>query len=267
MHHIKTILILAIITSCTKSKLSSQNLPQTLVCYGKIDVTNIKGYKLLVLEESIYTKEDIEILKKNNTKVIAYLSLAEINADAKYYSYLKDYTLGKNNLWNSFHLDLSSAKLRNKLLTITNEIIEKGFDGLFLDNIDNACMFGPNPQFKDDLIGLIKEIREQNEAIYLVQNSGLEIIERTAKYINMVALESVITHYNFETKTYGLRDKTESNKRLINLNELVDKYQLHILLIEYANTLSLFNETKNLLIKSGYSHFIGNIDLQKVPEF
>ncbi|MBJ2174086.1 endo alpha-1,4 polygalactosaminidase [Aureibaculum sp. A20] len=253
--------------SFINTKSIAQNKPKSLVCYGKIDHNKIKGYNLLVLEESHYTKEEVDTLKSNNLKVIAYLSLAEINAHSKYYNYLKDYTLGKNSIWNSFHLDLTSLDLRNRLHVIIGEILEKGFDGLFLDNIDNVCNFGPNPNFKEYLIELLEEIRNRNEDIFLIQNSGLEIIEKTYMYVNMVALESVITNYNFETKTYGLRKKSETANRLSDLEVLIDKYTLKILLIEYANKSVLYNKTKKLLLKTGHDYFIGNINLQTIPKF
>lgn len=267
MRLIKTILMLSITLSCINSKPLAQDLPKTLVCYGKIDHMKTKGYNLLVIEESHYNKDEIKELKKNNTKVIAYLSLAEINKDAKYYKYLKEYTLGKNSIWNSFHLDLASVELRGILMKITREIMDKGFDGLFLDNIDNVGKFGPNPNHKEYLLNLISEIRKKNKNIFLIQNAGLELIDKTYELIDMVALESAITNYDFESSTYRLRESISSVKRLSDLKTLTDKYKLNILLIEYADKQLLYKQTKRRLIKTRYNYFIGYIDLQTVPKY
>ena len=266
MRHIKLIFILLLTLSCIKSKPLAQNMSKTLVSYGKLDPTKIKDYELLIVEETHYTKEEVKILKSNNDKVIAYISLAEINSHAKYYDQLKDYTLGKNELWNSFHLDLSSPELRKRLLQIIKEIMSKGFDGLFLDNIDNACSFGPHPEHKKYVIDLIKQIRKLNNNIFLIQNSGLEIIKSTYKHVNVVALESVVTNYDFNTNEYRLRDESELTKRISDLNVLVDKYAFNVLLIEYADKKSLYNTTKEILSKHSYNYFIGNIDLQTIPK-
>ena len=116
-------------------------------------------------------KEEITIIKKNNKNVLAYISLGEVNSNASHYNLLKDNTLGKNNNWNSHYLDLKSDKTTIVLMRLIKKNLDKGFDGLFLDNIDNYSSFGPQKNQRKELIELIKKINHtKHHTFYLYLN-------------------------------------------------------------------------------------------------
>lgn len=238
-----------------------------LVCYGKIEVAKIKGYNYVILEEKNFSKEEVSLIKKNNKKVFAYISLGEVNANASHYNLLKNNTLGKNTNWNSHYLDLKSEKTIIVLMRLIKKNLDKGFDGMFLDNIDNFGSFGPQKSQRKELVALISKIKKQYPNHLLIQNSGAELIEDTNKYIDAMMFESVASNYSFKDNLYQLRNEVEYQTYLKRLKELQATYKLPIIIVEYADNQSLNFALINRLAATNFDYFIGKIDLQSLPTF
>lgn len=246
---------------------NSVDKSSVLVCYGKLDAAKIKGYNYVIVEEKNFKAEEVQLIKKNNKNVIAYISLGEVNSHAIHYKLLKNRTLGKNNNWNSHYLNLKDASTQVVIMSVIKKIIEKGFDGLFLDNVDNFSSFGPQFAQRSELIKLIQKIKKQYPNHVLVQNSGLELIPDTKNFIKSVMFESVATDYSFKENTYKLREINDYTERLKRIKEIHSKHKLPVLLIEYANSKQLYNQIVKRLSSTNFDYFIGKIDLQSVPDF
>lgn len=246
---------------------NTANKSTVLVCYGKLNPSAIKGYNYVILEEKNFRKEEIQQIKKHNKNVLAYISLGEVNSNARHYKLLKNRTLGKNNNWDSHYLNLKDASTSVVLMTLIKKVLEKGFDGLFLDNIDNYSSFGPQAAQRNELVDLIQRIKKQYPDHVLVQNAGLELIPDTKDYIESVMFESVATDYSFKDNTYKLRESNDFNERLKRIKAVNDHYKIPVLLIEYANSKQLFEHIVKRLSATRFEYFIGKIDLQSVPDF
>ena len=252
----------------TNSSLQSTVKKSTvLVCYGKVKPESIKGYSYVILESLNYSFNEIKIIKSQNSKVFAYISLGEVNIHAPHYKMLKKHTLGKNENWDSYYLNLKSNKTQETLLSIVDKTLSKGFDGLFLDNIDNFTIFGPQKDQKKDLINVLKKIKEIYPKKEFIQNAGLDLIPETMSYINAIVVESVASGYSFKDKSYNLRDNNEFNNQLIRLKSINENSKIPVILIEYADSKKLFNQIVEKIEPSKFEYFIGNIDLQSIPKF
>ncbi|WP_292248475.1 endo alpha-1,4 polygalactosaminidase [Mesonia sp.] len=241
---------------------------EVLFCYGDFYPEQIKGYQTVVLEGSHFSKADIEILKKQNKTVLGYISLGEVNSDAAYYDSLKEFTLGKNEIWDSYILDLENHYTSEVLLKLFNEAMQtKGLDGLFLDNVDNYGPYGPTPEKLPALVSFLVKVKELYPEIYLLQNAGVFITDQTQEYINAMAIESVASDYNFKTNKYRLRNFKEFEEQLERLKEIHEQYDLPIILIEYADTKKLRSKILERINPTSWPYFIGGIQLQKLPEF
>ncbi|MFC6876403.1 endo alpha-1,4 polygalactosaminidase [Flavobacterium myungsuense] len=238
-----------------------------LVCYGKVKPESIKGYTYVILESLNYTSKQIKTIKAQNSKVFAYISLGEVNINAPYFKVLKENTIGKNENWDSYYLNLKSNKTQETLLSIVDKTLSKGFDGLFLDNIDNFTIYGPQKDQKKDLVNLLKKIKEIYPKKEFLQNAGLDLIPETASYINAIVIESVASNYSFKDKSYNLRDNNEFINQLIRLKSINENSKIPVILIEYADSKKLFNQIVEKIEPSKFEYFIGNIDLQSIPKF
>jgi uncharacterized protein (TIGR01370 family) len=216
----------------------------------------------VILEPDKYSKDEIERLKRNGTIVLAYLSLGEVNENRWYFEYVKGCVIGENPTWGSYYLNLSCKTWKNLLLNkIIPMILEKGFDGLFLDTIDVVDLYS---QFKDDMVSLIKEIRAKYPNLILIQNRGFSVIDETAKYVDGVMFECFTTHYNWSSGRYepwSGSDLNWVNKMAEKLLKLRDKYNLIVLTLDYADSKSLKKKCVEHAKEFGFIPFVSTVDL------
>ena len=246
---------------------SSVKKSTVLVCYGKVKPESIKGYTYVILESLNYSSQQIKTIKAQNSKVFAYISLGEVNIHAPHYKILKSNTIGKNENWDSYYLNLKSNKTQETLLNIVDKTLSEGFDGLFLDNIDNFTIYGPQKEQKKDLINLLKKIKEFYPKKEFLQNAGLDLVPETLPYINAIVVESVASDYVFKDKSYNLRKSEDHNSRITRLKSISENSKIPIILIEYADSKKLYSQITDRVESSKFEYFIGNIDLQSIPKF
>jgi len=239
----------------------------TLVCYGRLNPESIQGYGCVILESEHYTGAEIRKIKLQNEKVLAYISLGEVNKNAKHYPLLKNNTLGKNTIWDSYYLNLKEPKTTQILMQIITDAIDMGYDGFFLDNLDNYTKFGPQPDQKAEVVALLKTIFEKYPHFTFLQNAGLELIDETAPYIDGLVIESIATNYTFNDKKYKLRNEADYENYTEKLKTIKSTYNLPITLIEYADTAALRDAVEKRIKNLGFEYFIGNINLQTIPQF
>jgi len=243
-----------------------QKESKVLICYAKLNPELIKGYKTLIVEPKHYLPSNIRVFKKQNEEIYAYISFGEVNTNADHYTKLAQYTTGKNEQWDSHYLNLKSPQTVKVLLDLVARIFASGYDGIFMDNIDNFTQYGTQKNQQDAVIQLIKKIKATYPTKKLMQNAGLELVPETAPYISSVAIESVASHYDFENQKYQLSDE----ERYTNLKSAVvamqNKSKKNVLLIEYADKPELKNTILERVADIDCSLFIGTIDLQQQPE-
>lgn len=238
-----------------------------LVCYGRLNPEDIKGYDYVILEAQFYNVYEIRKIKSQNEKVLAYISIGEVNEHAPHFRELKDYTSGKNEIWNSYYLDLKSEKTVSTLLRIIDQTFQKGYDGFFLDNVDNYTTWGAQPKQKDDLIQFLKTLSEKYPDKVWIQNAGVELVDQTAPYVDALVVESVATNYTFDDKTYKLRPESDYKAYASKLTDISKKHNLPVILIEYADSEKLYKQVLHRIKPLGFDYFIGSIELQTIPTF
>jgi len=238
-----------------------------LICYGKLKPESIKGYSYVILESKHYLPSNIRVIKSQNEKVFAYISLGEVNANAPHYQELKGHTLGRNKIWDSYYLDLRSAATVETIMTIVDETFEKGYDGLFLDNLDNFTIHGPQKNQKNEILALLKKIKAKYPKKQFIQNAGIDLAPETAHYVNAIAIESIASDYHFNDKTYNLREKKQFETLLSRLQSVNESLKIPVILIEYSDSVQLTKKITERIEPTKFDYFIGNIDLQRLPAF
>lgn len=267
MQHIKLYLLLFSFVLISNMIGTHHNKNTVLFCYGKVKASQIKNYSHVILESAQFTASEIKQIKKVNKTVVAYVSLGEINKTSKHFNELKGLTLGKNKNWDSYYLDLKSEKTKKVLISAIQEAIDKGFDGMFLDNMDNFSKFGPQKEDGNELVQFIKFLSEKFKGKIFIQNAGLDFLAETNKYINGVVVESVASDYSFSTKKYKLRAENDFNSRIATINEAVSKYKTTFILVEYADDKVLFDKIATRLLNYDFHYFVGKINLQTIPNY
>jgi hypothetical protein len=267
MQRIKVLLVIIPLILVFNSFQDDMKKSTVLFCYGRTKPELIKGYKYVIVESKHFSTKDVQVLKSQNDKVFAYISLGEINANSSHFKDLEKYVVGKNEIWNSHYIDLKSKKANEILIEMVDEIFAFGYDGLFLDNIDNFTIHGPQKEQTEKVIQLIKTIKEKYPKKAYIQNAGLDLVEETSRYVDVIAIESIATDYNFKDKKYNLREKTIFDENMNRLKTISSTYSIPFILVEYADSKELVEQVKERIDPTGFDFFIGTIDLQTVPKF
>lgn len=231
-----------------------------LPVYGKVDPRVFADYDLLVLEGGHYLDQDINNYKREGQYIIAYLSITEINGDANYFSRLEGQLLGRHPYWNSFYLDPGNMRVREELLNIAGDYRQAGFDGLFLDTLDNTGPHGPLRAHASEMTEFVAILRKMWPEALLVQNSGLHIPPGTC---DMVIKESVLGYVDFDHSVYGLRSPEIQEALVHELNT----YGMPYALLEYARTKKHYKALEDRMGTLGCMGSIANLELQGLPKF
>jgi len=267
----KTILIFVglFLINCTSSKKTIHNtMYETFgIAYSKINLSEAEGYDLLIVEPYFYSKDEVAKFQAKGIKVIAYLSLGEVNESRKYFEEFKKVGFkGKNENHGSFYTDLTNSKIKDKFIyNIVPELLSFGYDGLFLDTIDAVSPYTIRREMRGDMVELIKSIRELNPSKILIQNAGFFILDETAELVNAIAIEDVASGYNFETDEYLVKSAQKFQERIEFIDELYQTYEIPFLIIDFAKDSSTEQVIVERLDKTQFPYFISNIGFKGLP--
>lgn len=156
-------------------------------------IESMKGYDLVIVESTYYDAEMVDEIQESGTKVYGYISVMEAaNWNQEYMSKFKEEAFYKRDgervhyaEWDSYLMDISNDHYREVLLAETREqVIDKGFDGVFLDtvgDIDNEFWNDPE-ELANQREGLVKylEVLKKEEKISTIQNWGFDTLKTTS---------------------------------------------------------------------------------------
>ncbi len=180
------------------------------VDYGPAtDPVLARRYQLLVLEP--HHPRPIAPLRGEGAVLLGYVSLGEVEKRRPYFAALD--RAGALGIANPDWPDARRADLRHPAWTATvvdqivAQILQRGYDGIFIDTMDNAeAMERQDPLGAKDMVAagarLIVAIRTRFPAIRIMLNRGYALLDRVAPSIDYVLGESMASRWNFATKRY-----------------------------------------------------------------
>ncbi|HDR7792759.1 TPA: endo alpha-1,4 polygalactosaminidase [Bacillus luti] len=164
------------------------------IYYGEANdqvIERLSKYDMVVIEPYAFTKEQIQQLKKSGTVVLGYVSVLELEAwhkpqvvESDYY--YRDRKKMKIEQWDTYIMNLADNHYRSIVVNkVKQQIIGKGIDGVFLDtagDIDDYFYDQPVTQekFREAYVNLLKEIKDLDSNLLLIQNWGFETIKNTS---------------------------------------------------------------------------------------
>lgn len=159
------------------------------------------NFDLAIVQPNTVSSRQLQSLKAEGVRVVAYLSVGE--AEGSLIGLPKDWVLGTNPNWGSRFMDAGQPGWRDQVYRWARDILDIGFDGLFLDTVDTVDVF---PQTRPGMVELIRGLRQRFPTAVIVQNRGFAVLPQTAELLDAVMFESFSTDYNFKTQTYFAHD-------------------------------------------------------------
>ena len=111
-------------------------------------------------------------------------------------------------------MDVRGLSWNKRILeNLIPRILHHGFEGIFIDTVDNAgYLENKDPKkyagMRKSAINIIKSIRHHYPHIVIMLNRGYDILEEVAPYVDIVLGESVYTDYNFKKKEYFINEES-----------------------------------------------------------
>lgn len=204
------------------STASSTSADQELrwVAYYGADAPGIsdelRKYDIIVLDSDRHPP--LEPLLRRGRSVLAYLSVGEVHRSRSYFEEVRKegILLEANEHWpESYGVDVRDARWSARIIErLVPSILDQGFDGVFLDTIDRVVALEQSTSRNgrgsaQAMRRLVRDLRRNFPGITIAVNRGYVLWPEISPWVNMVVGESVITNYDFTTKTYYLREQRE----------------------------------------------------------
>jgi endo-alpha-1,4-polygalactosaminidase (GH114 family) len=180
-----------------------KNASNYVLYYGIGKENELKTYNIAIVEPQGQNENSIDMMNKEGTLVIAYVSVMEIYQSHSLFKLLKDEDFIKlnglhvmNEEYGTYLLDLRSKRWKTLLIHhIGNLILNQNYDGIFLDTIGDVESPVLPEYLKEKLFisaeQLIKEIRNLFKEIIIIQNNGMnELINYTCELIDGLCWEN-----------------------------------------------------------------------------
>ena len=218
-------------------------------------------YSTVVIDAQYFSSESVQKIKDNNQTVYSYLNIGSIENFRSYYEQFQDLTIGEYQHWEEEKwIDVSAPRWQNFVLNdLSVSILNKGVDGLFIDNTDVFYEFDENISYFHGLNNMLTELKKRT---YICINGGDIFVKR---YLNQygsldpildgVNQETVFSKINWEDNTFGENTREEVNyyKEYV---ETVAKTKKDVYLLEYTTDDNLKEKIASYCQEKGFKYYI-----------
>lgn len=229
---------------------------------GPEKIGEMKDYSTVVIDANFYTEKEIDKLQSGGTKVYSYLNLGSIEDFRPYYEEFEPYTLDPYENWPEEHwIDVSAPEWQDYLVfTLAENLLEKGIDGFFIDNVDVYYKYRTDEIF-NGVANILKCIKSNYNNVPIIINGGYEFvntaIERDVPLLDMfngINHESVYSRINFEDDTLET-NTLESRNFYLDYFKKVHPYGIDIYIIEYTHSKDLMSQYIPYYDSHGYHYY------------
>ena len=129
--------IVVLLTGCSSEVQEEQAEYGVFLGLGREDIVLMEDYRIIVLDAQYFLPEDIERLKQSGHIVLSYINLGALEDFRTYYGKYVGYTLSEYENWEEERwVDVTIPEWQMFVEDLAEELLEKGCDGLFVDNVD-----------------------------------------------------------------------------------------------------------------------------------
>ncbi|OED38420.1 hypothetical protein AB833_19770 [Chromatiales bacterium (ex Bugula neritina AB1)] len=234
-------------------------------------VNALSQFDRLILESENVKPDELQDLKRNNSTAFAYLSVGEVGPHRNWFNTVPQAAiLADNPDWNTKVMDLTSARWQRFLLQRVTQLVNAGYDGLFLDTMDSYQLAVTTDEQRkaqqDSLANLLYRIKNQHPDIRMIVNRGFEVMDKISPYIEAVAAESLYAGWNNAEQQYlpvPIADRTWLQGKL---EQIRLDHNLDIIIVDYLppSRRSDARDTAAQIAGHGFIPWIANPSLDYV---
>ena len=223
-------------------------------------------FDLVVLDGEEATAAQVGALRAHGTIVLAYLDIGTIEPGRSWFPLAKPYRLDFWPDWGEWYANVDAPPYRTLIARrVAPELLAKGFDGLFLDNLD---MTETHSVQTPGMLALVRSLARLVHAHgrYLFSQNGEDVIGPTLPLLDGWNREDVSGTFDFAAKRYVAVPPADSAAARAALRRM----RARGLLTLATDYVSLGNRaaTRRAIAAAcaaGALPFVTNIDLTRIP--
>jgi uncharacterized protein (TIGR01370 family) len=231
-------------------------------------VARLGIFDLVVVDGEEATPAEIAAVQAEGALVLGYLSIGTIEPWRSWYTRLEPYRLAPLGDWDEYYADVTDPASRRIVSEqIAPELLSKGFDGLFLDNIDMPETYPDAAADMYDLIDALSRLTAGRGALLFAQN-GEDVFDGSFwGLLDGWNREDVTWTYDFGTGTYEPVPEGEHD-RALDLLAHVRATGLVTLATDYVASPGGVEEAAciDAARSVGALPYVSDIELARVPE-
>ncbi|ADD28593.1 endo alpha-1,4 polygalactosaminidase [Meiothermus ruber] len=221
--------------------------------YGKGRLQQLRRYAQVVLQTWAYTPIELQWLRRQGTRPLAYLSLGEDQPTPAPW-----HRKTRNPDWNTVYVDPAHPDWIRSRLDEAQKAIDMGFEGLFLDTLDTVTL---NPQDRGAMLQLIAQLRALVGSRRLYANRGFYLLPELSSLVDGVVLESFSTTWT--PRGYRVLPAYELEYNLSCLFRL-QGLGLELYALDYTDRFWLEGFARARAMYYGLPTFVSNRDLTRL---
>ena len=221
----------------------------------------LRGYDLAVVDGDTPASV-VKALRANGTIVLGYLDVGTIESYRSWYKAAKPYRLDYWPDWGEWYAAVAKPGFRRLIAgRVAPAALRRGFDGLFLDNVD---MIETHRGQRAGMLALVRQLAKLPGMLF-AQN-GDDIIDPFLPYLDGWNREDVTRTYDFDRKRYVAVGAGDHADAIASLKRIAARGKL-VTATDYvaAGDGSAAAAATQAACAAGALSYVSDIDLKRVP--
>lgn len=226
------------------------------------DLKKLSAYQTIVIDAQYFSKKEIAYLKNKGCTVYSYLNIGSLENFRSYYDAYRKFTLGSYENWEEERwMNVSEAAWQRLLISLEEQLLEKGIDGFFVDNCDVYYEYQTDDIF-EGLAAILEHLMTSEKAV-IINGGDTFVMEYRKQYGSLrdimtgVNQECVWSKINFQTGKFQSQSKA-AREYFRNYVEICDRMGLDVYLLEYTTQKSLKKKIVKYCKKRDFGYYIAD---------
>jgi uncharacterized protein (TIGR01370 family) len=234
--------------------------------HDAVRLDRLAKYDLVVVDGVDSTQPLIDGLKTRGVMVLGYLSVGTIERNRPWSLAMRPYRLERRKNFDEWYADVTSPGFRELVRAeVAPGILDRGFDGLFLDNTDMVSSHREQRGGMNELVHSLAGLVHSRRRMLFTQN-GEDVIDDTLDLYDGWNREDVSSTYSFKARRYvhQTRGATRAAQRAL---RRIAATGIFVTATDYvpANDRSATRQAVRNACDAGAVPFASSIELDRVP--
>lgn len=226
------------------------------------DIKYMEAYDTVVVEGQAFSKKDVSRLKEAGHTVLSYINVGSIEEYRPYYDDYSQYALDVYENWEDERwVDVTAPEWQDFVVNeLAAELRDKGFDGLFVDNLD-VYFHHPSEESFEAITSILRSFKSLG--FYVSINGGdvyvtecLERYDSARDIFDAVNQETVFTKIIWDKKDKFDKQSGSEREYFQEYLEMVHEKGVDVYLLEYSKDKKMEKKVREYCDEKGYRYYV-----------